>query len=165
MWQNDGFLKDGETDMHASMKRLALLIKIAVEKYESLSAEELAKQPAPGKWSKQQILGHLIDSAVNNLKRFTDAQISEQPYLISSYQQDGLMEVNHYRDLPIQHLLSLWHSLNQQIIFVAERIPQNKLSYPVQPQYEKTGTKTLAWLICDYVAHMEHHFKTIDFIS
>ena len=75
------------------------------------------------------------------------------------------MELNHYQDLPIQHLLTLWQSLNQQIIFVAERIPENTLNIPVDPQYEKTGTKTLAWLICDYVAHMEHHFRAINFIS
>ena len=165
MWQADGFLKEGKADVAAAMKQLVWLIKTATEKYQALSTEELSIQPAPGKWSKQQVLGHLIDSAINNLKRFTDAQISEQPYIITSYRQDGLMEVNHYRDLPIEHLLHLWQSLNQQIIFVVERIPENKLAYPVDPQYEKTGTKSLAWLICDYVAHMEHHFRAISFIS
>ncbi len=165
MWQDDGFIKGSETDVLAAMKQLAWLMQTATEKYQSLSAEELTKQPIPGKWSKQQVLGHLIDSAINNLKRFTDVQIVEQPYLITSYQQDGLMRVNHYQELPIQHLLTLWQSINQQIIFVAEKIPETILLYPVAPQYEKTGTKTLAWLICDYVAHMEHHFRALSFIQ
>ena len=164
MWQDDGFLQGGETDVPLAMKRLAELIKTTTERYQTLSSTELLAQLAPGKWSKQQVLGHLIDSAINNLKRFTDAQITEEPYKIISYQQDGLMEVNHYQDLPIEHLLGLWQSLNQQIIFVAERIPDNKLTYPIAPQYEKTGVKTLDWLICDYVAHMEHHLHTIHFI-
>ena len=30
------------------------------------------------KWSKKEILGHLIDSAINNLQRFTEIQYSEK---------------------------------------------------------------------------------------
>jgi len=165
MWQDDGFFKGEKADVQVSLQRLATLMKMAYETYTALSTQELTRQPAPGKWSKQQVLGHLIDSAINNLKRFTDAQIMEQPYHLISYDQEGLMEVNHYNELPIEHLLGLWQSLNQQIIFVAERIPETILAYPIDPQYEKTGTKNLAWLICDYVAHMEHHFHSILFIS
>ncbi len=164
MWKADGFLKNGETDVPFALKRLAELIRTTTESYRAFSSIELLAQPAPGKWSKQQILGHLIDSAINNLKRFTDAQITEEPYVITSYRQDELMEVNHYQNLPVEHLLNLWQSINQQIIFVAERIPESKLAYPIAPQYEKTGVKTLGWLICDYVAHMEHHLHTIPII-
>ena len=27
--------------------------------------------------------------------------------------------------------------------------------------YESKELKTLSWIICDYVAHMEHHFRQI----
>ncbi|MBV9988227.1 MAG: DinB family protein, partial [Chitinophagaceae bacterium] len=120
---------------------------------------ELRKQPAPGKWSRKQLLGHLVDSAINNLKRFTDAQIQEQPYTVISYKQNELVALNNYQELPLAHLLQLWQSLNRQIIYVCRLIPEQKLMHPVDPQYEKTGTQTLAWLICDYVAHMQHHVK------
>jgi hypothetical protein len=72
-----------------------------------------------------------------------------------------LMEVNAYQELPLQHLLILWQSLNQQIVFVVRNIPVDKLAYEVQPQYNQTGSQTLAWLICDYVAHMEHHLRAM----
>jgi hypothetical protein len=163
MWQDKGFLQEGETDVKDAMGQLDALMALVRTKYESLSAEELLQQPAPGKWSRQQVLGHLIDSGINNLKRFTDAQLLDQPFMIVSYKQDGLMEVNGYQELPLQHLLNLWQALNQQVIFVVRNMPPAKLSYLVQPQYKQTGTQTLEWLICDYVAHMKHHLRAMGF--
>jgi hypothetical protein len=165
MWQDKGFIQDGSTDTGAAMLRLEALMQIVREKYESIQPDELLKSPAPGKWSRQQVLGHLIDSAINNLKRFTDAQLMEEPYIIIPYKQDGLMEVNAYQELPLQHLLILWQSLNQQIVFVVKNIPIDKLACEVQPQYNQTGNQTLAWLICDYVAHMEHHLRALSFLN
>jgi len=161
MWQDDGFLKDEATDTTVAMQQLTVLLSHVKKQYESYAADELVQYPAPGKWSRQQVLGHLIDSAINNLKRFTDAQILEQPYLVIGYKQNELMAVNNYQGLPLQHLLGLWQSLNQQIIFVVQNIPDDKLRYAVQPQYDKTATKTLEWLICDYVAHMQHHLRNL----
>jgi hypothetical protein len=44
---------------------------------------------------------------------------------------------------------------------VVKAIPKKKLNYKVIPQYNSKEEKTLLWLICDYVAHMEHHLKEI----
>jgi len=164
MWQDKGFMKEAATDVPAAMQQLASLIVHVREQYEKTSEEELLSAPAPGKWSKQQVLGHLVDSAVNNLKRFTDAQFAEQPYRIISYKQNELVAVNHYQQLPLQHMISLWQLLNQQIIFVAEKIPAPVLAYEVLPQYNETGIQTLAWLICDYVEHMKHHLRAMSFL-
>jgi len=161
MWQNKGFLRDDSIDVTAAMQQLELLLQQVPQKYQGLSTDELLLPPAPGKWSRQQVLGHLIDSAINNLKRFTDAQIAEQPYLITPYQQNELIIVNNYLQLPLQHLLDLWQSLNQQIIFVVQNIPAYRLLFEVHPQYTQTGTQTLGWLICDYVAHMQHHLPNL----
>ncbi|MVM36921.1 DinB family protein [Spirosoma sp. HMF3257] len=118
----------------------------------------------PGKWSRKEILGHLIDSALNNLKRFTDAQVTDGPYLIQSYNQNKLVVINQYQALPLAHLLSLWSSLNRQILVIIEAIPGDTLAHPVQfaqlGQFEVIQ-KTLAWLVEDYVVHLEHHLKTL----
>ena len=74
---------------------------------------------------------------------------------------DELVNVNHYQDLPLEHLLVLWKSLNQQIIYVVKHIPAQSLNYPVDPKYDNKEMKTLGWIICDYVAHMEHHLQQI----
>src|ERR1700741_3098238 len=106
MWQDNGFLQGNIPDANIAMAKLDELIVYVRERYEQLDPDALLQPPAPGKWSRQQVLGHLIDSALNNLKRFTEAQVKEQPYEIIAYPQDGLVATNHYQDLPIQHLLT-----------------------------------------------------------
>ena len=154
------YVKD-KIDTSAAMKQLETYIESFPIKLKEFSSEELLKRSAPGKWSTQEILGHLIDSAVNNLKRFTETQFLSQPYTVISYMQNELVIVNDYQNLPLQHLLDLWQVLNRQIVLVVRNIPIEKLDYPVDPQYESREMKTLSWIICDYVAHMEHHFRQI----
>lgn len=129
------------------------------QRFRNFSEEQRLQKPAPGKWSKQEILGHLIDSAINNLKRFTEIPFLPQPYTVIRYRQDDLVIINHYQELPIDHLLDLWQHLNKQIVYVVDRIPSEKLGYSVIiPAGEE---KTLTWLIADYVDHMEHHLRQI----
>jgi len=154
------YLKD-KIDISAAIKQLETYIESFPVKLKQFSSEELLKRPALDKWSKKEILGHLIDSAINNLKRFTETQFLPQPYLVIHYNQNELIIVNDYQNLPLQHLLDLWQALNRQIVLVVKNIPVEKLDYPVDPQYESKELKTLSWIICDYVAHMEHHFRQI----
>ena len=121
--------------------------------------EELLNRPAPGKWSKKEILGHLIDSAINNLKRFTDVQSQPQPYTVISYQQDALVIINRYQDLPLDHMLVLWKTLNQQIVYVISGVPAEKLPYKVITPNGQS--QTLEWLVIDYLEHMDHHWKQV----
>ena len=152
---------DDTMDVSTSMDRLEDHIETFPLKMKKISSEELLKRPAAGKWSKKEVLGHLIDSAINNLKRFTDAQHARLPYEVVKYQQADLVVVNNYQHLPLDHLLALWQSLNRQIVFVVRNTPGEKFNYEVDPQYETGELKTLGWIIIDYVAHMEHHFKQI----
>lgn len=160
MWEKNGFL-ESEVDTTAAMHQLEKFIESFPVRIKQFSSEELLHKPAPNKWSRQEILGHLIDSAINNLKRFTEIQFSPQPYSVIGYRQNELVIINDYQNLQLDHLLDLWQALNRQIVFVVRNIPPEKLNYPVDPQYENKEIKTLAWIICDYVAHMAHHFRQI----
>ena len=154
------YLKD-TVDTDAAIQQLEIYIESFPIKLKQFSSEELLKRSAPGKWSKQEIVGHLIDSAINNLKRFTEIQFLPQPYTVISYRQNELVLINGYQNLPLQHLLDLWKSLNSQIVFVGKNIPADKLNYRVNTHDENKELKTLSWIICDYVAHMEHHCRQI----
>lgn len=159
-WEEAGFFNE-VIDVKRAAERLDKNIRQVLPNFNSFTNEELLHRPAPGKWSRKEILGHLIDSAINNLKRFTEIQFLPQPYYIISYKQDDLVRVNHYQDLPLDHLLDLWKALNKQIVYVVKNIPEEKLNFPVDPQYDSGEMRTLGWIICDYVAHMEHHMKQL----
>jgi len=152
---------ENSADVSAAMDRLENHIASFPGKLRQIPMQELLDRPMEGKWSKKEITGHLIDSAINNLKRFTEIQFLPQPYKVISYKQVELVTVNDYQDLPLDHLLALWQTLNRQIVFVVRNISEDKLNFPVDPQYENGELKTLGWIIADYVAHMEHHFKQI----
>ena len=141
---------------------IQLLEKYMVEipaRFGDFSTEELLRKPAPGRWSRQEILGHLVDSALNNLKRFTESQFLPQPYQVIRYMQDEVVAVNGYQNLPLDHVLGLWRSLNQQIVYVMKNVPDEKLGYVViTPGGE---SKTLEWLMVDYVEHMGHHWGQV----
>ena len=129
--------------------------------FNTFSQEKLLHRAAPGKWSKKEILGHLVDSAINNLKRFTEIQGQEGIYVLRAYPQDLLVAANHYQEASLPHLLQLWQSLNRQIVFVIENIPPATLDYLVDINPQKQDLRTLEWLIKDYVVHMEHHLSQI----
>ncbi len=159
MWKDTGFVLEN-ADVPKAIQHLDRFIEEIPARYRAFGRDELLQRPAPGKWSRQEILGHLIDSAINNLKRFTDIQVLPQPYQVVRYQQDALVAINDYQQLPLEHLLQLWQALNRQIVLVAGRVPPAKLSLSILPP-GSTETKTLEWLIIDYVLHMEHHWRQV----
>jgi hypothetical protein len=146
-------------NLQTALSQLEKHLQEVPQHFNQFLPEVLLSRPASDKWSKQEILGHLIDSAINNLKRFTDIQCFPQPYTVLRYQQDDLVIINRYQQLQLEHLLQLWSILNKQVINIISTIPADKLPYTVIiPSGE---SKTLEWLAIDYVEHMEHHLKQI----
>jgi DinB superfamily len=144
-----------------AIERLARHLSAVNAALPTLSEAALTEH-APGKWSKQEILGHLTDSALHNLRRFTEAQTSPAPYPILPYNPDELVRVNSYNQLPISELLTLWTSLNRQIGWVVGTMQRERPALYDAPVVFASGeTNTLGWLIEDYVAHLEHHLQTL----
>jgi hypothetical protein len=63
--------------------RLGHFCDMVPEKIKALDKENLKVKPGPGKWSRQEILGHLIDSAANNHQRFIRVQFEEAPAILT----------------------------------------------------------------------------------
>lgn len=123
------------------------------------SEAELTKKPLPDKWSKKEIMGHLVDSARYNLMRFTEVLYSSEPYSFPRYRQADLVRINAYQLQPIDNIALLWQSLNQQILHVMGQVPTESLLKPI---IDPDGIQeTLGWLFQDYVVHLEHHLTQI----
>ncbi len=123
------------------------------------SEEELTNKPKPDKWSKQEILGHLIDSGVNNLRRFTEIQFEPKPYKIIRYNQDELVKANNYQGAQIGELSDFWLTLNKRILKVMQNQTDTSLNFEIElPDGEASDLK---FLMTDYVEHLEYHLNQI----
>ena len=140
-----------------SLERLLYLVEIIPTLIDRLPEEEFNRKPAPGKWSKKEILGHLVDSAANNHQRFIRIQYEDEPVIY--YDQDKWNFYNHHQDLSKEHLLQFWKIYNTHLHQLASKISPGNFE---RRGRGKDGTaKTLAWYIEDYVVHLEHHLKQI----
>ena len=98
-----------------------LLKVITIAKVQLLTIDEtnFANKPT-NKWSKKEILGHLIDSGLNNYARFVKA--TEQDNLVyPGYSQDYLVAKNQYQKREAKELINTWFALNQQSCFFIEK--------------------------------------------
>ena len=96
------------------------------------SEESLTKKVNPEKWSKKEIVGHLIDSAINNLQRFTEIQFEDKPFVINNYNQTELVKANDYQHADTLHLLNFWLEINTRIQSIIENQTSETLSYQIK---------------------------------
>lgn len=128
--------------------------------FKNIPEADLLHKPKPEKWSKKEIFGHLIDSGVYNLERFTKIRFAPQPFEIVPYPQDDLVRANDYQHGEVEQMLQLWGSLNRQIRGLWEKYSAEELKLEIFiPKMNKNVD--LKWWINDYMEHMEHHFKQI----
>lgn len=131
----------------------------------------LAKiKPAPNKWSSIEIIGHLIDSANNNHRRFTKAQWQDD-MIFNGYRQDEWVVVQQYQQADWQSILDLWKMYNLHVCYIMENTPTEKLTRTVTkhnlhkiamitvPEDQPTSLK---YFMEDYIYHIEHHLKQIE---
>src|SRR5882757_7526326 len=112
-----------------------------------IDAIDWVSKPGPDKWSKKQIIGHLIDSAQINLQRFVRCTYSENFKL--TYDQVEWVEAQHYQESDINELLMLWKALNMQIIRVLKNYPTNRLQTQCDNSKTEPSLHTVEWLAQD----------------
>ncbi|HYI05205.1 MAG TPA: hypothetical protein VD858_09965, partial [Reyranella sp.] len=66
-----------------------------------------AIRPHPGKWCAREVLGHLIDSACNNHRRFA-LGLAGDVSRWDGYEQDAWVRGQRYADARWPHLVALW---------------------------------------------------------
>ena len=140
------------TQIHQNIRRLKNEIYHIPKKV-------IAFKPNPNKWSRKEILGHLIDSARFNLMRFNAlVTFEEKVYHVIPYPQDDLVKLNDYQETDLVELVMLWQTLNRQICRAITSISSETLTKKIQ-----IGEKlaTFQWLIEDYPVHMEYHVNQI----
>ena len=141
------------------INRLEQLLKSGLEYISKSSESELTQKPNPEKWSKKEIIGHLIDSGINNLQRFTEIQFENKPYKIRKYDQDELVKANDYQSSDLKEIVEFWFSINNRIKKLMKRQTEKTLNYTIE--LDKGNISDLRFLMKDYVDHLEHHLNQI----
>jgi hypothetical protein len=122
-------------------------------------SERASGEPmTPGKWSRKELIGHLIDSASNNHQRFVRAQL-EARLASPGYAQEAWVERQGYKDESWAELALFWKSYNLHLLRVILRIPDDKLDALCVIGNDEPVT--LRYVIEDYVRHLKHHLKQI----
>ena len=111
-----------------------------------------------GKWSRKQVLGHLIDSAANNHQRFIRAQLSRE-LVFPGYEQECWVSTQHYQEESWSLLVALWRHYNRHLLHVMSHVPADKLG--CRCVIGGSEPVTLEFLMQDYLVHLKHHLRQI----
>jgi len=144
------------------MKEIAGEIRTVVEnvkiKLLAIDQEAANVKPSFDKWSKKEILGHLIDSAANNHQRFVRA-VNNEADNFPTYQQNDWVRIQQYNASSWKSLIELWAAYNKHLSDLLERIPGSSKSSPCN--IGKPEPATLEFVAKDYLRHLNHHLNKI----
>jgi hypothetical protein len=156
----------GNTDF---LNNFGETIETAAARLVEISDEQSAAPRAEGKWSRKQIIGHLIDSAANNHSRFVRAQFTDD-LVFPGYEQNNWVDSQHYQERDWTELVQLWKLYNRHILHIMKVMPdetrvklraKHNLNVLASDQISPDEPVTLDWFMRDYVDHMKKHLGQI----
>ena len=137
---------------------LAQTVERELPHLQALTEERACIARAPGKWSPKEELGHLLDSAVNNHIRFVRGAL-EAEYRGPGYSQNDWVRLHGYEGMPWDTIVNAWSQHNLLLAALVNRIPEERLG--TRCFIGANPAVTLAFVIEDYVLHMQHHIDQL----
>jgi DinB family protein len=137
------------------MKEIIEQLQTIIAKYTPLlrnvNKDAWTIKPRADKWSKAEELGHVIDSAQNNIRRFIVGQYEDQPHIV--YKQDEWAKIANYQNYPVNDLIDFWIQINKHICIILKNTSVEKAKRLVLTQ----EVHSIEWLAADYNKHLLHH--------
>lgn len=168
--RRDKLLQTGEQrKMQSTGQTLVSIIQAVVPRMKQISEADARIERGAGKWSRIEIVGHLIDSAVNNHRRFVLANFQDH-LLFDGYDQEQWVALQDYQHQDWIWLIDFWSNYNQLIARLMDAVPE---SVRLKPHAEhclhqmawitlrEDQPATLDYLMKDYVGHLEHHVRQV----
>ena len=148
-------MKNDTTGLESIALDLDRIIDQHLSALQFIPEDKFDYKPSPTKWSKKEILGHLVDSAQSNIRRFIMAQYEEQPKI--TYNQDKWVAITNYQHYKLPDLISLWYLANKHICHLLRNITPEMAGRKVQTE----EVHTVQWLAQDYTRHLLHHLHQV----
>jgi hypothetical protein len=149
--------------------QLRRALSTARPRLDAISDAAASRPRAPGKWSRKQIIGHLIDSASVNHERFVRAQFTDDLVCLP-YDQDAWVAAQKYYVASWPELVALFAQLNSHIANVIKSCPHDVRNKPrARHNLDEVAFSTpsasepvtLDFFMQDYVVHLEHHLAQV----
>lgn len=135
------------------------IVQESLVRFAAIPTEKWYYKPLPEKWSKKEILGHLIDSAMTNLRRFIVTQYTQNQHIV--YNQNEWVASQQYQSADLADLVALWKILNSQIARTIEILPEEKRHFTCDTGKTAPELHSIEWLFEDYITHLRHHLNQI----
>jgi len=139
-------------DLHAAIAE-------GLQLFQQVDETRTATRPGPGRWCAREVLGHLIDSACNNHRRFVVGQ-SPDTVRFDGYVQDEWVARQRYDLVPWRDLVALWGAYNRHLAHVIAATPDDAAARTAMAP-SGVGQVSIAFLMDDYVRHIRHHLAQI----
>lgn len=124
----------------------------------AIAPETANRKPDPDEWSKQEILGHLIDSALNNLQRFVRGAYNAADNF-PPYDQNRWVEIQDYNERDWSELIDMWVLCNNHLCQLLVRLPEKVFQNTCN--IGKDSPVTLEFIMEDYLRHLKMHMDQI----
>jgi hypothetical protein len=144
------------SQMPAAIERLRFAVRTLPGVLAGFSEVDSEQRPSPERWTRKEVVGHLIDSASNNHQRFVRGQIAPGQDF-PGYGQEQWVRLQDYQGARWADLIDLWRAYNAHILHVVECMSEEgrRATCRVGGGQEMT----LAGLFVAYVDHLEHHLR------
>jgi hypothetical protein len=138
-------------DLHAAIQE-------GLDLFQQADETRTTERPREGGWCAREILGHLVDSACNNHRRFVIGR-GAPPVVFQGYNQDDWVERQRYAQVPFRDIVALWSAYNRHLAHVIAATPAEALANAGDGP--DGGEVTLGFLMQDYVRHLRHHLEQL----
>jgi hypothetical protein len=144
--------------MNKLLTEFSAILQSTPKRLVDIADADAEQKPGPGRWSKKEILGHLIDSVSNNHQRLVRAQFAGRTDF-PAYEQESWVAAQAYGTESWPDLVNLWLLYNRHLLHVLRNFPESALQHEVS-----IGGKapvTVAAIAEDYLRHMNNHLSQI----
>jgi hypothetical protein len=139
-------------DLHAAIGE-------ALQLFQQVDETRTTRRLKPEGWCAREVLGHLIDSACNNHRRFVVGQ-SPSTSRFDGYDQNEWVARQHYDKAPWRDLVAFWTAYNRHLAHVIASTPAEAAARTALAP-DGSEQVSIAFLMEDYVTHLRHHLAQI----
>jgi hypothetical protein len=133
-------------------------ITLARPKLLKIPAENARRKADRDTWSQQEVLGHLIDSALINHQRFVRGAFNLAGNF-PGYEQNRWVEFQAYNTRNWPDLIEFWFQVNLHLCRALDALPPEALTNPCN--IGKETPLPLSFVIEDYLRHLQMHLEQI----